>query len=277
MPAEGLTDMLDGVDQSVTRALLAQVIADRVDELSPVDLAHTLVDARVSDHRQFVIRHRDVDEHAVTLSRAVHAESLEHLDGPPERVLLAGVVEVHAHLGRGARLGSPHRARDISEILLGEKRCDPPGMPSHHQSPLAPPPPKLPPPPPKSPPPPPPSPPPPPMPPPHPPGKMIGPPQPREPPVHPCLWTCDFKSAGTMIEKSPATTMKRSASAMKPWLPPRAGVAAGWAWYVPAMACSMAVRPAPMPSAIFPSRNRGATTWRRIWLDSASVSRGSRP
>src|SRR5215813_4156885 len=214
MPAEGLTDMLDGVYQPVTRALLAQVIADRVDELSPVDLAHTLVDARVSDHRQFVIRHRDVDENAVTLNRAVHAESLEHLDGPPERVLLAGVVDVHAHLGRGARFGSPHRARDGREILPGEKRRDPPGMPSHHPSPLAPPPP----PPPK-----------PPLPP-KPPGKMIGPPQPREPPVQPCRLTCDWWSAGMMMEKSPATTMRSRIPAMRP-RPSAAceGGGAGWA------------------------------------------------
>src|SRR5262249_34282913 len=216
MTAEGLTDMLDGVDQSVTRALLAQVIADRVDELSPVDLAHTLVAAGVSDHRQFVIRHRDVDEHAVTLSRAVHAESLEHLDGPPERVLLAGVVDVHAHLGRGARFGSPHRARDGREILLGEKRRDPPGMPSHHQSPLAPPPPKLPPPPPKSPPPPPP-PPPPPAPPPPPPDHAP-PPPPTPPPPPPPPPPANPAAASEAAREDDRTAP--AARATRPALPP---------------------------------------------------------
>src|SRR5215475_7629190 len=148
VPAEGLADLLDGVDQPVTRALLAQLPADGVDQPPPVGFAYALVDARVTDHGQLVIRYRNVDEHAIVLRRVMHAEPLEDLDGPRERVALAGMVEMHAYLRGGARLRLPHRARDRGEILLGEKGRDPLRMPSHHQSPLAPPPPKLPPPPP---------------------------------------------------------------------------------------------------------------------------------
>src|SRR5262249_24866679 len=177
------------------------------DQPPPVGFAYALVDARITDHGQLVIRYGNVDEHAIVLRRAMHAEPLEDLDGPPERVAPAGVIEMHAHLRGGARLRLPHRARDRGEILLGEKGRDPLRMPSHHQSPLAPPPPKLPPPPPKSPPPPPPKPPaattPPP---PHP---STHPPPPR--PARPRLMR-----GGKRHKNPPATTRKSKMPAMRP-------------------------------------------------------------
>src|SRR5712691_10037090 len=96
--------------------------------------------------------------------------------------------------------------RNGRQIVSAQELPYPSRMPRHHQSPLAPPPPKPPPPPLKSPPPL--LPPPPPPPPQPPPRKVMGPPQPREPPVHPWRLTCELKSAGTTIVRSPPMTMK---------------------------------------------------------------------
>src|SRR5262245_66215798 len=105
MPAEGLADLLDGVDQAFTRALLAQAIADGVDELAPVGFAHPLVDARVPDHRQLPIRHRNVDEDAMTLGRAVNDETIEYLDGELESIYTPVHGMQHTQPSRTARLG----------------------------------------------------------------------------------------------------------------------------------------------------------------------------
>src|SRR6266545_3581214 len=206
-----------GVDEPLARALLAHALPQRIDQLPPVLLAHTRVDARIADRRQLVIPHRHVDQDAIALGRPVHTEPLEDLDGSSQRVFVTRVVEVNAHLGRCLRLGPPHRGSEGFQVLLREEFRDPFRMSSHHQSPLAPPPPNPPPPPPKSPPPPPPPPPPPLHPP---PGKMIGPPQPREPPVHPCRLTCELRSPETTMEKIPITTMRRRTMGKRP--PPRA-------------------------------------------------------
>src|SRR6266478_4322126 len=262
------------VQQPVARALLPEVREHRVHESLPVDLPDPLVNPLVAQHGQLVVPHAHVDQDSVAARGSLHAEALEDRDRPRHRVSGAAMVEVDPDLRGGARFRRRDGLRHRLQIGLREEPAHPPRMTCHHQLPLEPPPPKLPPPPLNPPPllPPPPLH-PPPMPPP-----MKGPPQPDEPPVHPrrrspaCCMRFVTRAA---IRKN----TKRSASASrqpKPWVGcPRFGP--GGRWYVPAMARSIASSPAPMPSATWPARKRGATTSRRMEEETASVRLPSSP
>src|SRR6266478_4999104 len=183
-------------------------------------------------------------------------------------------------LFRSIRGGACFRRRDglrhLLQIGLREEPAHPPRMTRHHQLPLEPPPPKLPPPPLN----PPPSllPPPPPPPPPKPVPRMKGPPQPGDPPVHPrrrsdacCIRFCTSAAIRRPTKSSPSPSRQP-----KPWVGcPRFGP--GGRWYVPAIARSIASSPAPIPSATWPARKRGATTSRRMEDETASVRVPSSP
>src|SRR5713101_2451306 len=188
MVAERPAHFRERMHEAVARSLLPHALENAGDQPLPVLFAHPLVNALVADDRELSVGHRDVDEDAVAVGGLVHAQPLEDLDGALERIARARVVEVHADLRRGVPLRLRDGAHDGLEVVVGEKCADPFRMPGHHQSPLEPPPPKPPPPPP--------------------PGKMMGPPQPREPPVHPWRLTCELKSAGTTMVRSPPMTMK---------------------------------------------------------------------
>src|SRR5690349_8147913 len=271
-----------GVQQAVARPLVTEVGQHRLDQPLPVGLPHPLVDAQVAQHRELVVSHAHVDQHPVARRGPVHAEPLEDRHRARHRLPGAVVVEMHADLGRGARLLARDGPRHGVEVRLAEERPHPPRMPRHHQLPLEPPPPKLPPPPPNPPPllPPPPPQPPPPHPPPRPPSPppMNGPPQPLEPPVQPRRRreACCMRFWMNTTIRRPTKSSPSTSRQPKPWVGwPRFGP--GGRWYVPAIARSMASRPAPMPSARRPSRKRGATMSRRMDDETASVSWLSRP
>src|SRR5262249_25873551 len=90
---------------------------------------------------------RHVDQHAVSARGPMHAEPLEDLGGARDRLAGASVIEMNADLRRRAALRLGDRVPHRFEVRIAHELTNPARMPSHHQSPLAPPPPNLPPPP----------------------------------------------------------------------------------------------------------------------------------
>ena len=161
MLGERTTELFDRALDRLARGVRPQPLQHQVAHAVPVRIPDAPVDALVADDRETPLLDRQVDQHAVALGGAVHAEPVEHVPGSRERVRRApeetpghAALEVHADLARRARFGFRDRARDRIEVVLVEELPCPRGTSSHHQLPLAPPPPELPPPPEKPPPPP---------------------------------------------------------------------------------------------------------------------------
>src|SRR2546422_28117 len=169
-------DLLDRADERLPGRPRAEPLDHPVAHPVPVAVADATVDSHVAHDGKLPVLDREIEEHAVPLDRAVHAEPreepprpLEGVHGLAEEAARQPALQMHPDLGRCPRLGGLDRVADRVEVRLAEEPPRPPGALRHgptslrsrhrrptrprrprlpHPPPAAPPPPEKPPPPP---------------------------------------------------------------------------------------------------------------------------------
>ena len=100
MLREDIPEIADRVDDRIGVALMAQMLAHKIDNPSPVIRPAFLVNPSVPDDGKLAWPGRNKNQHAVTIGRSLHSEPLKFLLRSEQRSdLQFAALNVNANLG----------------------------------------------------------------------------------------------------------------------------------------------------------------------------------